>query len=87
MTRVEYNYPPWDGKVTLCVDARRIKYCAQQLVRMSREDTHMHTFSAKILKWLAQGAMPSYEQRYALERMYRENVYKQRTLHHMCVTS
>jgi hypothetical protein len=75
-----YKQPNWNNVVTICVDRRRVRYCAKQVKAACKVGTEPHRFAETMLEWLdTHHNMPEPRSAYVLERMYREIINKEQT--------
>jgi hypothetical protein len=69
----EFNYQ----RPTICVDARRTRYCAEQLRKHCKEGTKAHGLARAIIDGLDSDRVIDFDYSWSLERLYRRIILKQ----------
>lgn len=69
----------WDNKVTICVDARRIRYCAKQLINALPPESETWSFARAMFVMSDKAEQITEQQRFILENYYRTFILYQAT--------
>lgn len=67
-----YDPPAWDGVPSICIDERRCRYCANVLLRITKEGSDAHNVALDVLAAYNTYKVLHLDLTHALERHYRQ---------------